>query len=76
MPPGAVLLRDTDRALARLVGGVLVEARAGSRYLADAHPVAVAVESGGGVAVTGDPDDLVRLASPYRNVVVYALTPA
>lgn len=27
---GAVLLRDTDRALARLVGGVLVEARAGS----------------------------------------------
>jgi hypothetical protein len=38
--------RDTDRTLARLVGGVLSAARAGSEHLADAHVVAVAVEDG------------------------------
>jgi hypothetical protein len=39
-----VRVRDTDRRLARLIGGVLAGAGAGSDYLADAHVVAVAVE--------------------------------
>lgn len=65
-----LLLRDTDRTLARLIGALLAEARAGSSLFADAHPVAVAVESGGGVVQTADPDDLTRLAAPYRTVVV------
>jgi predicted nucleic acid-binding protein len=68
-----LLLRDTDRALARLLGAVLTEADAGSDRLADAHPVAVAVEAGGGVVVTGDPQDLTRLAAPYRTVIVQPL---
>jgi predicted nucleic acid-binding protein len=68
-----VLLRDTDRTLARLVGGILAEAGAGSEFLADAHAVAVAVEDGGGVVLTGDADDLSRLAAPYRTVVVEPL---
>jgi hypothetical protein len=38
----ALLIRDTDRRLARLVGGLLAQAHAGSALLADAHPVAVA----------------------------------
>jgi predicted nucleic acid-binding protein len=63
-------LRDTDRALARLIGAVLAEAGAGSALFADAHPVAVAVEAGGGVIQTADPDDLTRLAAPYRTIVV------
>lgn len=67
---GALLLRDTDRMFARLVGGLLAEARVGSRHLADAHVIAAAVESGGGVIVTGDPSDLTRLASPYRSVAI------
>jgi predicted nucleic acid-binding protein len=65
-----ILLRDTDRIMARLVGGILAEAGAGSELLADAHAVAAAVEDGGGVVLTGDVDDLSRLAAPYRNVVV------
>jgi predicted nucleic acid-binding protein len=68
-----IRVRDTDRSLARLVGGVLAAAKAGSEHLADAHVVAVAVDLGGGIALTGDPGDLGRLASAYRNVVVVGL---
>ena len=69
----SLVLRDTDRVLARLVGGVLAAAGAGSEDLADAHVVATAVESGGGVILTGDPKDLARLADPFRTVVVESL---
>ena len=65
-----LLLRDTDRSLARLIGALLSEAGASSALFADAHPVAVAVEAGGGVIQTADPDDLGRLAAPYRTVVI------
>lgn len=68
-----LLLRDTDRNLARLIGAILAEARASSALFADAHPVAVAVEAGGGVVQTADPDDLAALAAPYRTVVVEQL---
>jgi predicted nucleic acid-binding protein len=50
----------------RLVGAVLAQAKADSALLADAHAVAVAVEAGGGVVLTADPDDVSRLAEPYR----------
>jgi predicted nucleic acid-binding protein len=66
----SIVLRDTDRALARFVGAVLSAADAGSEHMVDAHVVAVAVENGGGVIVTGDPDDLQRLADPFRAVAV------
>ena len=65
-----LLLRDTDRNLARLIGAILAEARASSVLFADAHPVGVAVEAGGGVVQTADPGDLARLAAPYRTVVI------
>jgi predicted nucleic acid-binding protein len=68
-----IQLRDTDRTLARLVGGVLAAAGAGSEHLADAHVIAVAVELGGGLALTADADDLNRLAASYRNVMVIGL---
>jgi hypothetical protein len=68
-----IRVRDTDRPLARLVGGVLTGAKADSRYLADAHVVAAAVETGGGVVLTGDPDDLTSLAAPYPNITVQPL---
>lgn len=67
-------LRDTDRVLARLVGGVLAAAGAGSEDLADAHVVATAVEAGGGVVLTVDVDDLNRLAAPYRTIMVERLS--
>jgi predicted nucleic acid-binding protein len=70
----AIETRDTDRPLARFVGAILHGAGAGSEHIVDAHVVAVAVEAGGGVALTGDPDDLARLAASYRSVLVEALT--
>lgn len=66
-------IRSTDRAFARLVGGVLASAGVGSELIVDAHVVAAAVELGGGVLLTGDPKDLARLAAPYRNVQVVSI---
>lgn len=68
-----ILVRDTDRSLARIVGAVLAAAQAGSEHLADAHVIASAVELGGGLALTADPDDLGRLAASYGNVMVIGL---
>ena len=66
-------VRETDRELARYVGGVLGAARADSTHLADAHVVAVAVEAGGGVIITVDEDDLTRLASGYPNIHIVSI---
>lgn len=68
-----IQVRDTDRPLARIVGGVLAFAQAGSEHLADAHVIAVAVELGGGLALTTDAEDLSRLAASYKNVTVIGL---
>lgn len=68
-----VLVRDTDRFLARLVGGVLAAAGADSRHLADAHVIATAIDLGGGVVLTGDPDDLGRLAANHPNILVIGI---
>lgn len=69
----AIATRDTDRPLARFVGAVLHAAEAGSSDIVDAHVVAVAAEAGGGLLLTGDPQDLERLAAPYRSTVVEPL---
>lgn len=66
-------VRVTDRSLARLVGGVLAAAEAGSEKMVDAHVVAAVVERGGGVALTTDTGDLLRLAAAYRSVTVVEL---
>jgi predicted nucleic acid-binding protein len=52
---------------------VLAGADAGSEHLADAHVVAVAVERGGGLILTGDESDLRRLAAPYSTILVEPL---
>jgi len=65
-----VKVRDTDREFARYVGAVLSAARADSADMADAHVVAAAVETGGGVILTGDEADLNRLAAAYPNIHV------
>lgn len=70
---GRLMTRDTTPAFARFVGGVLAASGADSSLMVDAHCVATAVEHGGGVVLTGDPDDMARLAAPYSNVIVAAL---
>ncbi|HEV7667590.1 MAG TPA: type II toxin-antitoxin system VapC family toxin [Thermoanaerobaculia bacterium] len=69
-----IRVRDTDRALARIVGGVLAAANLGSMHLADAHVIAVAVDSGGGLVLTTDPDDLGQLAATFGNVTAVQLS--
>lgn len=69
-----IRVRDTDRLMAKLVGGVLAAAKAGSEHLADAHVIAAAVDLGGGVALTTDAGDLDRLAAAFRNVTVVELS--
>jgi len=59
--------------MARLVGSILSAANTGSELIVDAHVVARLIEKGGGVALTGDADDLVRLAATYRNLTVGGL---
>ena len=66
----AIDVAVTDRPMAKMVGGILGGAGAGSQDLADAHCVAVAVQAGGGVVLTGDDADLQRLSAGYSNVVV------
>ena len=52
----------TDRALAKLIGGLLAAAALGSEHNVDATVVAVALSLGGGIILTGDPRDLTRIA--------------
>ena len=66
----AIDVAVTDRQMAKMVGGILGAADASSNDLADAHCVAVAVQAGGGVVLTGDDTDLRRLSAGYSNVVV------
>jgi len=68
-----IRVRDTDRSLARIVGGILAAAKVGSEHLADAHVIAAAVELGGGLTLTVDVADLSRLAATYGNVTVVGL---
>ena len=63
-------VRNTDRSFARLVGGVLSGAAVGSEYMVDAHVIAAAIEAGGGICLTGDPDELGALGAPYPHVTV------
>ena len=55
----------------RLAGALL--AKANSRSTIDALVVATAIETGGGIVLTSDPDDLRRLADSHDEVVIQAL---
>jgi predicted nucleic acid-binding protein len=61
----------TDFDLARHVGAVLHGAQASSRDLVDAHVVAVCALYGGGLVITSDSGDILRLAAavPSARVV-------
>ena len=69
----ALVIRNTDRELAKYVGGVLHSAAVGSEYLADAHVVACVVEEGKGVVLTGDKNDMKLLSSSYPNIQITTL---
>lgn len=60
-PP--VTVAETGFDLARRVGAVLDAAGAASADMVDAHVVAVSAMRGGGLVVTADPGDIIRLAA-------------
>lgn len=60
-----------DEAVGRTAGKLLGDAS--SSATVDAVVVATAVEVGGAVVLTGDPDDLSALADGHREVVIEAL---
>ena len=66
-------VRDTTRQLARRIGNVLARVGRGSADHVDATVVAVAVTAGGGVIVTGDPDDMEALAAGLPGIGVERL---
>jgi PIN domain-containing protein len=62
-----------DQGVARVAGRLLGRDRLDSCSAVDASVVATAIRLGGGVILTGDPDDLGSLARDHPNVVVQAL---
>lgn len=60
-----------NEAIGRTAGRLLGDA--GSSETVDAVVVATAIEAGGAVVLTGDPDDLSVLADEHREVVIEAL---
>jgi predicted nucleic acid-binding protein len=60
-----------DEAVGRVAGRLLGEA--GSSSTVDAIVVATAIESGGAVVLTGDPDDLGALTAEHAQVVIESL---
>ena len=63
-------VRDTDRALAKTIGGLLASVGLGSEHHVDAAVVACAVAAGGGLILTSDPDDITRIAGSLAGVSI------
>jgi len=62
---------DADERIGRAAGRLLGHARSNSTI--DAMVVATAIEAGGAVILTGDPDDLDSLAADHHEVVIAPL---
>jgi predicted nucleic acid-binding protein len=70
----AIRLIDTDFPLARHVGALLHATGRGSERIVDAHAVAICLPHGGGLVVTGDPDDINELAAALPAVRIRTVT--
>lgn len=59
--------------IARTAGALLCRDRLDSCHAVDASVIATAVQLGGAVVATGDPDGLKSMARDHRNVVIRSL---
>lgn len=64
---------DLTRSIAQRAGHLLARVKLSSAHAIDAFVVATALQFDAAVIATGDPDDIQRLASPFRHVRVFAL---
>jgi len=62
-----------DHRTGRVAGGLLGRDDLDSCHAVDASVVATAIRLGGGVVMTGDPDDLRSMARDHPNVIVQGL---
>jgi hypothetical protein len=67
-----LVVRDVTRRVAR-IAGLLARARMDSAHAIDAFVVSVAYEVGSGVILTGDADDLARLAGAHPSIEVASI---
>lgn len=70
--PG-VRVSELTRAMAQRAGHMLGRLKLSSAHAIAAFVVATALEFDTAVIATGDPDDIRRLAAPFRRVGVFAL---
>ncbi len=64
---------DLTRPIAERAGNLLARAGLSSEHAVDAFVVATALQFAPVVIATGDPDDIRRIASPFRHVRIFAL---
>jgi hypothetical protein len=64
---------ELTRPVAQQAGHLLARLKLSSAYAIDAFVVATALQFDTAVIATGDPDDIRRLAAPFRRVGVLAL---
>ncbi len=64
---------DLTRSTAQRAGALLAKAKLSSRHAVDAFVVATALDFESAVIATGDPDDIRRLAAPYRQLRVFSV---
>ena len=64
---------DLTRETAQRAGRLLARVKLSSAHAIDAFVVATALQSELAVIATGDPADIQRLASPFRQVRIFAL---
>lgn len=64
---------DLTRSIAQRAGHLLARLKLSSAHAIDACVVATSLQFDAAVIATGDPEDIQRLASPFRHVRVFAL---
>lgn len=69
---GLVVCELTSQ-IARRAGHLLARAKLSSAHAVDAFVVATALGFESATIATGDPDDIERLASPYKRIAVFGL---
>jgi predicted nucleic acid-binding protein len=68
-----IVVSDLTETIAQRAGHLLARLKLSSAHAIDAFVVATALQFEGAIIATGDPGDIRRLASPFRQVRVFTL---